>query len=207
MTKTKTKTKTAPTSIYKAGQSAAPFVLPWDKLNPNMRAILKGVLRLDQFSIAQMATYVGDEKLPVRNALRALVPGGYLAKVGQGLYAWQPSGLARAQEAYGAKTQPPQAETGQIQYPPDTGTSGRSPKDVAKALCPELEGADLKTAMAVVAAFKVGLSDSKIAKETDLSRGFLIPRVKRLKVSPRWSAGNALGADELRVLVAIAQGA
>ena len=67
------------------GQSRIPFQLEWERMNKDHQTIILAMTGGDM-SIADIHTKVGIKKLYIRNALRDLVPGGWVTRVGRGTY-------------------------------------------------------------------------------------------------------------------------
>jgi DNA-binding PadR family transcriptional regulator len=160
--------------------------------------------------------------LRVRNGMRRLVRASWVKGVGRGVYALTAAGIKRFAEAQ--QTTPQTAKKLATSKPVKAAKPAKAAKVVVKSAktsktkeqsvsldrlheeirneAPSIEQAseDYKAALVVKAAQFVGLSDTKIAKVTGLSRGFVIPRVKRLKAATDLSGGLAFKVN-------IAQGA
>lgn len=171
-----------------------------------------------------------EGKLKVRNGLRRLVRAGWVVKTDRATYRATADGRTRQAKGLSepppdkstkAKTKKPKAKdtkdtkaAAEAKTPFTTRKPKTSQKKApavenhyadyeaeAKTVYPNAEGDELKTAVVCAAARKVGLSDTKIARETGITRGFIIPRVKRLK-----AASISLAETALDGLVVLATG-
>jgi hypothetical protein len=175
-----------------------------------------------------------NPNLRVRNALRRPVRGGWIESVERGTYKLTASGRRRAKDVGDKPSAPADARGARVDVEPGTkavtaaaapkkaaakanghakgngkSTTSKYPSQYVSAVTdvdPELSGEAFKVGILIAAANKVGLSDSKISKETTLSRGFVIPRVKKLKEN-KVDVGKALASSAaLSAAIDMAQG-
>jgi hypothetical protein len=137
------------------GQSAPKKTIPWADLSAFQQRVARAVRELAPCSAQDVATKLQVDSLQVRNALRPLVQARYV-KRGKGGYV---AGVAG--EIAVKYTKPAKAKT---THKAVEKTDSLKEWALARAVV------DLKTC-----------SDSKLAKATTLSRGFCIPRLKRVK--------------------------
>ena len=189
----------APTS----GQSGTPLDLAWTELNKDEQRVMRSLLAAGDGVAVKINGLAKSARslttLKVRNALRRLVRSSLVSNVDRGLYKLTAKGKRRLPSD---ETAPAGASLGsrtsaaKVVRAPAVAVDLEDLKAKVQEQLPGVEPTDQRFSSGLIAAVasQVGLSDSKVAKAAGLSRGFVIPRVKRLK---------ATGADHTTFLANI----
>ena len=205
------------------GQSGSKLTLAWDELNKDEQKVVRALADAT-LSIADIAKTAKLKKLQVRNGLRRPVRATYVRSTDRGVY----TATAYGMKMIDTKTAP--ASTATSAVPSASKKTATATKKVVKAKATTvkvgaIEVVDLenlnkwvkaampnesqdspryKSALIALAVEQLGHKDTVVAKALGMSRGFVIPRVKRLKALK--GPLSPITAESLSKYVAVAEG-
>lgn len=190
------------------GQSGDEIDLSFGDMNADEQQVVSVLSESDgPMKILDIGTEAGFGRdkakahLRVRNALRRPVCGNWVQKVDRGTYKLTAAGRRRdktgaptarakpkasAEKKAPRKTKTPKAAKAKKAVPTNGNGKSTSPASpyalkAAEVLGQSADDEVFKIAQIALATIDCGYSDTKIAKATHLSRGFIIPRVRKLK--------------------------
>jgi DNA-binding PadR family transcriptional regulator len=201
-----------------SGQHGKPIDIDYDRLNVHEQRTVRALEAAgNAMSIPEIAKACSKlvhkpvTTLQVRNAMRRLVRGSWVDSKSRGVYRLTSRGRAKFTSAKDGKPSAAKAKEDDSKDGPKAPKKERAAKAAkAEVLSPAYAGKvpskyekgtnEYKSAMIIEALKDIGaFSDSKVAKLTGLTRGFVIPRVKRLRtVGTTGLFGTAF--DELVVI-------
>lgn len=195
------------------GQSGELLDFAYADMNDDERAIVEALTEMGGASkikiIAEEAGF-GRKKdvahLRVRNGVRRLVCGQWIENVERGTYRLTAQGRRRSRSAEGSH--PAEKPAKKVKAPKANGHDKNGfAAAVIKLGISAKDGDVFKVAQVVLAAKDFGLSsDSKVAKAVGVSRGYVIPRLKRLKKVAAELAAERLTKTAVLALVDAANG-